>query len=198
MAAPILSHLISGTVYDIFGTELAGATVSIKHVSFDETIPSVTTGSDGKYIINLSGLTSQWSVGDTLSVTASKTAEGTKTISTTITSAGSQTVNLTLAETSDLVRETQVQNAHILNFVLPTHYDGEKVTRTRPLPVQAPIDIDLVYNPTHTWAITNQDGQPDSETVTLADGNSYKRTFTYTDISGARMLTTRSKWEKQQ
>ena len=196
MAAPILSHLISGTVYDIFGTELAGATVTVTHPSITPSI-SVTTGSDGKYIINLSGLSSQWSAGDTLSIIASKTTEGTKTVSAIITTGGSQTVNLTLAETSDLVFATNTPPRYNLNFALLTHYDGEKVTRTRPLPVQAPIDIDLVYNPTHTWAITNQDGQPDSETVTLADGNSYKRTFSYSTVSGMRILTTRSKWEKQ-
>lgn len=203
MANPILSHLVSGTVKDIFGTKLAEATVSLKHTSFNQTLPNVLTGSDGKYIINLggeNGLDSQWSKGGEIQVTASKTAEGTKTVTATITSGGGQTVNLTLAETSTLTFDTNPvadEDIHNLNFSLITHYDGEKVTRLRPFPVQAPIDIDLVYNPTHTWAVTNQDGQPDSETVTLADGNSYKRTFSYVNISGARILTTRSKWLKQ-
>ncbi len=195
MAAPVLSHLISGTVYDLFGIELAGVTVSIKHVSFDQTIPDVTTGLDGKYLANLSGLTSQWSVGEEIEVTASKTAEGTKTISTIISTGGSQTVNLTLAETSDLIFGENSQDRYNLNFALLTHYDGEKVTRERPFPVSSS-EIDLLYNPAHSWEVTNQDGQPESETVTF-HGNSYKRTFTYTSVSGARILTTRSKWARQ-
>ncbi len=199
MAAPVSSHLISGTVFDLFGSALAGATVTVKHSTIGPTAGiTKTTNSSGAYIINLSKLDSQWSVGDTITVKASKTAEGTKTVTTTIESGGGQTVNITLAETSDLsFAETDATQRHNLVFALPIHYDGEKVTRTRPLPVQAPIDIDLVYNPAHIWAITNSDGQPDSETVTLADGNSYKRTFAYTNVSGARILTSRSKWEKQ-
>ena len=194
MAAPVLSHLISGTVYDLFRIELAGATITVTHASITPSI-SATTGADGKYIINLSGLSSQWSAGEEIQVTASKTAEGTKTISTTITGAGSQTVNVTLAETSDLVFATNTPPRYNLNFALLTHYDGEKVTRERPFPVSSS-EIDLLYNPAHSWEVTNQDGQPESETVTF-HGNSYKRTFTYTSVSGARILTARSKWVRQ-
>ena len=197
MAAPVLGHIVSGKVFDLFGNLLSGATVTLTHPSITPSL-SKTTNSKGEYIINLASLSSQWSVGDSISIVASKTAEGTKTISTTIQGTGGQTVNLTLAETSDLsfVPNDSTQRYNLM-FALLTHYDGEKVTRTRPFPVQAPIDIDLVYNPSHIWEITNQDGQPESETVTLADGNSYKRTFTYSQISGARILTTRSKWVKE-
>ncbi|MAF50785.1 MAG: hypothetical protein CMH64_01710 [Nanoarchaeota archaeon] len=187
---PVLAHLVSGTVYDIYGTALAGATVTLTHISISPSI-SETTGSDGKYIINLSGLSSQWSAGDSISITASKTAEGTKTETTTISGAGGQTVNLTLAETSDLNYATNVFNKHNLNFVLLTHYDGEKVTRERPLPVSSS-EIDLINNPAHSWVITRGDGQPDSETVVIK-GVTYTRTFTYT----ASIMTARSEWVKQ-
>ena len=195
MADPVLSHLVSGTVKDIHRTILAEAAVSLKHVSFNQTLPNVITGLDGKYIINLSGLDSQWSLGEEIQITASKTAEGTKTEITTIQGTGGQTVNITLAETSDLNAADNVFGKHNLVFALATHYDKAKVTRERPLPVSSS-EIDLMYNPSHSWEVTNQDGQPESETVTF-QGNSYKRTFGYTTVSGARILTTRSKWEKQ-
>ncbi len=138
MADPVSNHLISGTIFDLFGNALAGATVSIKHTDFNETIPDVTTGSDGKYIANLSKLSSQWSLGEEIQVTATKTAEGRITETTTIKGVGGQTVNLTLAETSDFVFDDLPQDRTHLYFSLLTHYDGEKVTRTRPLPVQLP------------------------------------------------------------
>ncbi len=191
---PTTSHLVSGKIFDLLGDALSGATVSLKHTTLDETIPSVTSNAQGEYILNLSKLSSQWSDGDEIQVTASKTAEGTKTVTTTIQGAGGQTVNLTLAETSDFAYDTLVQNRTHLFMAMPVHYDGEKVTRTRPLPVQAPIDIDLVFNPAHAWTITRSDLQPDDETVTLANGDQYKRTFTYNSDDA---MIARSKWEKQ-
>ncbi len=193
MAAPILSHLISGTVFDIFGAKLAGATVSVKHVSFNQTIPNVTTGSDGKYIANLSKLTTQWIVGDEIQVTANKTAEGTKTVSAIIVVGGSQTVNVTLAETSDFNFVENVFDKHNLYGVIPLHYDKAKVTRTRPLPVVIS-NIDLVFNPTQTNTYDSKN-RLSTETITLANGDTYKRTFTY--IGNAFQFTTRGKWIRQ-
>jgi len=51
--------------------------------------------------------------------------------------------------------------------------------------------VDLVNNPSTVWEITRPDGQPDSETITLSNGDVYKRTFTY-NASG--MMTARSEW----
>ncbi len=164
MANPVLSHLVSGKVYGLFGTGniLAGATVTVKHSTIGPTAGiSETTNAQGEYIINLSGLDSQWSVGDEITVTATKTAEGTKTVTATITSGGGQTVNLTLAETSILVYDTNPvadEDVHNLNFNLITHYDGEKVTRLRPFPVQTedpldkyqPADDDFNSDPNYT------------------------------------------------
>lgn len=54
--------------------------------------------------------------------------------------------------------------------------------------------FDLINNPATVWTITRSDGQPDDETVTLDNGDVYKRTFTY-NANG--VLTERSKWVKQ-
>jgi len=136
MADPVTLHLVSGKVRDLYGAILSGATVTVTHSTIGST-PSVTTNTAGEYIINLSKLASQWSLGDTITVTASKTAEGTKSVITTIIeeAAGRQTVNITLAETSDIHFNTQSQNVYLLRMMVPTHYDGEKITRERPLPV---------------------------------------------------------------
>ncbi|KKL68132.1 hypothetical protein LCGC14_2128030 [marine sediment metagenome] len=86
---------------------------------------------------------SQWNLGEEIQITASKTAEGTKTVTTIIQGIGGQTVNVTLAETSDVtIAETDSTKRHNLYFALPVHYDEEKVTRLRPFPVQteAPLD----------------------------------------------------------
>lgn len=131
---PTLGHLISGKVYDIYGSPLGGATVMVTHASISPAL-SATTNSSGEYIINLSGLESQWSVGDSISINATKTKEGTITETNTISSGASQTQNLTLTETGDFVYETQAQNAHHLVFAMATHYDGNEVTRERGLPV---------------------------------------------------------------
>lgn len=132
---PVTSHLVNGKVFDLFGDALSGATVSLKHIVLDETLPSVTSNAQGEYILNLSGLSSQWSKGQEIQITAFKTTEGTKTETTTIQGTGGQTVNLTLAETSDFVFDTLVQDRTHLFMAMPVHYDGKKVTRTRPLPV---------------------------------------------------------------
>ena len=187
---PVLSHLVGGKVYDLNGTLLSGATVTLTHPTITPSI-SVNSNALGEYVINLSGLSSQWSIGDTFTITASKTAEGTISTTTVISSGGGQVINLTLAETSALTYYAQPLDRYNLNFVLLTHYDGEKVTRERPLPVSSS-GIDLLYNPSTSWAITRGDGQPDSETVVIK-GVSYKRTFTYTND----ILTARSEWVRQ-
>lgn len=72
--------------------------------------------------------------------------------------------------------------------------EGHDISTANALPVQGPYDyIDLVNNPATVWVITREDGQPDSEQITLENGNVYIRTFTYT----GSILTARSKWELQ-
>ncbi len=141
MANPILSHLISGTVFDIYGNKLEGATVSITHATRGS-VPAKLTVSNGTYILNLSKLDSQWVIGEEITVTASKTAEGTKSVTVAITSGGGQTVNITLAETSDLSFYVNPRDVYTLSYSILTHYDGENITRLRPFPVQTEGPLD--------------------------------------------------------
>ncbi len=55
-------------------------------------------------------------------------------------------------------------------------------------------NFDLINNPAHSWVITRGDGQPDSESITLANAKVYKRTFTY---NGDGLMTARSAWVLQ-
>ncbi len=188
---PRTSHLINGIVYDIYGIALEGASVSIVHTNGTLT---ATTNSTGQYTVNLSSLSS-WTRGDSLSITANKTGEGSKTIETTISSGGGQTQHLTLEE-EEQVEGMDSESRAKINKVILISYDKRDINRSNALPVQI-IDssdyIDLVNNPSTVWTITRGDGQPDSETVTMAKGDIYKRTFTYTN----NILTARSKWAKQ-
>ena len=70
--------------------------------------------------------------------------------------------------------------------------DLSTVSSANPLPISG-AELDLINNPVTVWTITRPDGQPDSETITLVNGDVYERTFTYTN----NLLTTRSKWVKQ-
>lgn len=140
---PTLSHIVYGTVKDIYGTALSGATVSLKHTLQDQTLQAdELTDSNGTYRVNLAKLDSQWSKGEEIQVTASKSAEGTKTEITTIQGTGNQVVNITLTETSDLTYYENARDVYTLNFAALTHYDGEKVTRERPFPVQTENPLD--------------------------------------------------------
>ena len=178
MADPVLSHLISGKVYGLFGIGnlLEGATVTITHPSITPSI-SKTTNAQGEYIINLSKLSSQWSVGDEITITASKTAEGTISVTRTILSGGGQTENLTLGETSDFVFDTQSQNRVNQTMTILTHYDGLNIIRTRPLPVQTedplekyvPTDDDFNSDPNYT-SFTDRLGSWYIVEDNLADG----------------------------
>lgn len=73
--------------------------------------------------------------------------------------------------------------------------EGKNCKADNPLPVTLISGgvAGLPENYASVWAITREDGQPDSETVTLSNGDSYKRTFTYTGY----FLTGRSAWVKQ-
>ena len=133
---PILGHIVYGRIFDVYGIALANASVALTHFTITPTL-STTSDANGDYRVSLSGLNSQWSKGDNINIKASKTAEGTKTVTTIIQGEGGQRVNITLDETSDLsYLGTDDTKRHNLFFTLPTHYDGEKVTRLRPFPVQ--------------------------------------------------------------
>ncbi len=127
---PSQSHLINGKVYDIYGISLAEASVSVVHTN--GTLPA-TTNSSGEYIVNLGSLSS-WTLGDPLSIIASKPGEGSKTETTTISSGGGQTENITLEEPETYWGQT-TENRVKINKVILLSYDGRDINRTNRLPV---------------------------------------------------------------
>ncbi|MHA1827941.1 MAG: carboxypeptidase-like regulatory domain-containing protein [Candidatus Heimdallarchaeaceae archaeon] len=131
---PVDSHLVRGRVYDIYGVALEGATVILTHVPSNETITQ-TTDTKGDYIINLSSLSS-WSVGDSLSIAANKTGEGTKTETTTVSTGAAQTQNLTLAEEETVEGTASFNNSRaIINKSILVGYDKRDINRSNRLPV---------------------------------------------------------------
>ena len=185
---PSQNHLVKCIVYDIFSTRLGGASVSIVHSS--GTL-SGTTNSNGEYIDNLANLSS-YSIGDSLSISASKAGEGSKTITTTIQSGGGQTEEITLEETQIVDGVVTYPNQAKIDKTILISYDKRDINRGNPLPVQSS-EIDLMYNPDTTWTITRADSQPDYVEV-LIHGTTYRRNFTYNSNG---LLIRRSKWVKQ-
>ncbi len=193
MAAPVSNHFVNGTVKDRLGNILVGSTVTLTHPDISPVL-TTTTGSDGKYILNLSGLDFEWAVGQNITLFSSTQFKGRKSTTVAISDGASQTVNLTMEETSDSsilgTDDTKRFNHH---FVTPTTYDQEKVTNVNPLPVNSS-NIDLMFNPTQTNTYDSKN-RLSTETITLASGDIYKRTFIYT--GNAFQFTTRGKWIKQ-
>lgn len=186
---PNIPHPIGIKVYGVDNDLIGSATVTL---TFGTEIKTLYTNSSGEVIFNVANFTASWSVGDTVSITASKTAEGTKTESLTLTSSP-QKVNITLAETSDIDYYESEDDRYVFSIVQLRDFQGELINRSNPLPVKV-IDsgdyIDLVNNPSTTWCITRSDGQPDYEEVVIR-GTTYRRTFTYNSNG---ILTTRSAW----
>jgi len=129
---PTSIYLISGKVYDIYDIALPGATVTITHSNGSL---EATTNSNGEYIVNLGSL-SDWLQGDSLSIYATKTGEGTKTETTTIlNSGGGQNQNITLAEEQVIDGEVTFPGRVITNKVIIESYDQRDINRSNRLPV---------------------------------------------------------------
>ncbi len=191
MPTPPSSHPVRIIVTGIDGQLAEGVTVTL---TVTAGFTSDTTNSSGEVVLNVANAGS-WNVGDEATIVATKTASGTKTETLTLTSSP-QSLNITLEETSDLYYEESESDNYVLNFALVVDYAGEKITTSNPFPVKivnSSSDFDLTNNPATIWTITRGDGQPDSETITLANGDIYTRTFSYTN----NILTTRSAWVKQ-
>ncbi len=182
---PVNPLEVKGKIYDINGIVVDSATVSLVHLS--GTL-SKTSNSSGEYIFNLGDLSS-YSVGDSITVSANKATKGTKSETVTI-EEGGNTVNITLEETSDLTYTETEQNVHNLVFVVPTSFDGEKITHLNPLPVTNP---DILLNEPSLANTYDSNKRLSTQTITV-NGIQYRRTFTYTGTNFQFSLRTR--WEK--
>jgi len=192
-------HIIRGTVTGINGV-VEGATVTGTIGSITTT--AIGTNSKGRYILTIDAnqFTDGWTAGTTvITLLATKTGEGSQTVELVI-EAAPQTQDFTLSQISDLFYYESEQNGYPLRFNLLVDYEGNKISQENPLSVEnvgSSSDFDLINNPSTVWTITNNDGQPEDETITLANGDVYKRTFTYSTVSGMRIMTARSAWQKQ-
>ena len=190
MPAPTSAHIVTGIIFKSDNINRCdGATVSLTHTN--GTLSS-TTNTSGEYQFNLADLSS-WSRGDTITITATKSKIGTKTLTTSISSGGGQKHNLTLQETSSIEVYTEPYQPVV---AVLAGFDGNIISLENPLPVKV-VDssdfgvLDLTNNP--SWeADLRSDGQPNWEKVTIR-GVTYKRTFTYTNS----IMTRRTAWIRQ-
>lgn len=187
---PYSPHIVYGTVTDSSNHGASSANISVL-TSLGSVIE--TADDDGKYSLDLS--TVGYVDGETVTLIATDKFNNQIYTESFALSGGYSIINPNLSW-----REKAVDGVTGYTTRSMLHNIGNKpVTKDNPLPVESIGNIgdyDLVNNPSHVWVVTNPDGQPDSETITLADGDSYTRTFTYSIISGARILTARSAWVK--
>ncbi len=184
MPATKTSHPILIKIYDINSQLLEGATVTLT-LGTNNPI-SVTSNTKGEAVFNVANAGS-WSVGQEVTLTASKTGSGTKTSTLVLTSSPQQT-SLTLAETSDLIYYEQTENdTYVLNFALLTTYDGEKVTNSNRLPVSS----ETILNEPAITNTYDSRNRLSTQTITIR-GIQYRRTLTYTGDNF--QFTSRSAW----
>ena len=190
---PPTPHIIQGTITNKGGVIVVGVDVT---VTIDSGSITVQTDNSGLYVTNLASI-GTWSVGDTISVYGYKIREGEITGTVVASSGPSQTVNLVLSQEDRYV--AAVPTAAIgYNKVVLSDYEGINHGKHYPLPIMSTDDrVDLVLNPSFLWTITRSDGQADSITVTIANGDVYKKTFTYTTINNRSRRTGESKWVKE-
>ena len=182
---PTKALQIRGRIYDVNGITVDSAIVTLTHSS--KTL-SFTSNSIGEYIFNLGDLSS-YSVGDEITLNASKATKGRKSETVTI-DKGGNTVNITLEETSDLTYTETEQNVHNLVFVVPTSFDGEKITHLNPLPVT---NSDILLNEPSLANIYDSNKRLSTQTI-IVNGIQYRRTFTY--IGTNFQFALRTKWQK--
>jgi len=185
MSNPQLPYPITGTVTNSSG--IATSNVIITFTTSSGSV-NVTTDSLGKYIIDLADAI--YTSGETVSYSAigpfnNETYSGTFTLS-----GSNKTLNITLSLRTSQIQGKGNRQISVVNI------GGKPISQENPLPVisNSTEYIDLNNNPSTAWTITRADLQPDSETVTFGNGDSYKRTFTY---NSNNVMITRSEWVKQ-
>ena len=125
------SHPIGIKIYSIDNALLEGATVTL---TLGTSTTSGITNSNGQVVLNVANA-GDWSVGGSVSITATKTGSGRKT-STLILTSSPQQMSMTLEETSDLYYEENDSNVYVLNFAIIKDYAGNNITTANPFPVK--------------------------------------------------------------
>ena len=130
---PPTSHPIRIKIYGIDNALIEGATVTLT-LGTNPVISEI-SNAKGEVVLNVANA-GDWSVGDEVSITATKIGSGTKTSTLVLTSSPQET-SITLEETSDLIYYEQTENdTYVLNFALITDYAGNKITTDNPFPVK--------------------------------------------------------------
>ncbi len=132
MPTPPTSHPIRIKIYDINGALLEGATVSLTLGTNDPI--TETSNSKGEVVLNVANAGS-WTVGQSITLTATKTGVGTVTSTLVLTNSPQET-SLTLTQTSDFYYEENDCNVHRLDFVMLVDFQGNKITNVNPLPIK--------------------------------------------------------------
>lgn len=170
MPTPPTNYPIAGRVYDAESQLIAGATVLLTHENGTLT---VTSNSSGEYILNLADLSS-WSLGDEVTIKASKTTYGQKTETITI-SGSSYELNLTLEYTSNLVIQSS-GNYLLRNASALIDFEGNKITPANPLPVKT---TDLLGG----YALSGSDDSNQIYGYVNKDGNWYIQKYNSSDLT---------------
>ncbi len=183
---PYIAYLVFGRVFNSLGNIISDAQLIVTTSVGDKTYH---TNSDGIFLYDLAEV--GYVSGETVTVDVTEPFNNETIEHTFVVSGFWNEENITLILRTSGVNTTGYSPPIILHSV------GKKpITSDNPLAVEiiGQSDyVDLVNNPVTTWVVTRQDRQPDSESVTMSNGEVYKRTFTYTND----VLTTRSKWVRQ-
>ena len=183
---PFVSYLVFGYVIDSLGKIVRSANLKVTTSVGSKTY---TTNSNGIFMYDLAEI--GYTSGETVSVDVTDAFNNELKAHTFIVSGFSLNEDITLAIRTSAIDVVGYVSRQIIHSV-----GNKPITRDNPLPIeilgQSDV-IDLVNNPATTWTITRGDGQPDNETVTMANGDIYKRTFTYTND----IMTARSAWVRQ-
>jgi len=152
MAQPASPIPIGVSVLSADSLALSGATVTI---TFGDETSSETTDSDGKTILNGSEVSAI--VGDTITITASKSGYG--KYSRSLVLAATQQVILTLAYTSDYAFYIEEDNLDrfILRGAMLVDFEGNKITPTNPLPTVDTTNPIGSGNPSYTFSRNSED-----------------------------------------
>ena len=180
---PTTPYIVKGIINDSKSNPSNSAIIEFKSANATKTTAS---DSSGKYLFDLADI--DYVSGETISYSVKDKYNNEYYSGSFVVSGSNKTLNVTLSvrENAEVVRgnrDTQIYGI-----------GGRPISQNNPFPVTNVnnSEIDLVNNPATSWTITRPDGQPDKETITLASGDVYYRTFTYT----SNILTARSKWQK--